>query len=537
MVQAIKCLRFHGIRKLNWVERTRDINYVEHLQKTGLDQWIDLSPLSIIIGPNGGGKTTIIDLLRSLSDINLWPSLPRENYPGQDFVGFDIKGTNFSLYSRIFRRTSQGYQLDKVRLLLAGIRDEQLYLNEEIILSKSTQEDNWKNDIQDFLDQFVKLQVHYFSSTSSIPRPNDEELVKLLNELSPHFPSVLANTTYQPFCPDGISPPCPGRIGVLFKDDPGQHSYLHRDYLPLGWLQLASILSFLRSCEDKSLILLDEPDLHLHPSLQRVLLEIIYNEQKRKQVQVIIATHSSVFLNPELIERYKAKVLLAARGKLSVLSDARRALDDLGVKSSDLVQANGIIWVEGPSDRIYIKTWLKLYAKKNNKRPLVEGVDYSLVCYGGSLMKHLTLSSVLPEKANLYALNHNWFFVIDSDLRKVDKLLLGEKRRIIAEAYKDGLEPHVWITEDYTIEDYLPDSCADYIKHNKNGRLSVVKKTKIALAQYFQQITEHWDDSFRKGTDLPKQIERLYKIIENWQTPQEVIDTPSWFFELNNLAK
>lgn len=30
------------------------------------------------------------------------------------------------------------------------------------------------------------------------------------------------------------------------------------------------------------------------------------------------------------------------------------ALDDLGVKASDLLQANGIIWVEGPSDRAYI---------------------------------------------------------------------------------------------------------------------------------------------------------------------------------------
>lgn len=30
-------------------------------------------------------------------------------------------------------------------------------------------------------------------------------------------------------------------------------------------------------------------------------------------------------------------------------------LDDLGFKASDLLQSNCVIWVEGPSDRIYIK--------------------------------------------------------------------------------------------------------------------------------------------------------------------------------------
>ena len=37
------------------------------------------------------------------------------------------------------------------------------------------------------------------------------------------------------------------------------------------------------------------------------------------------------------------------------MSDNYDVLDDLGAKASDIFQSNGIIWVEGPSDRIYIK--------------------------------------------------------------------------------------------------------------------------------------------------------------------------------------
>ena len=30
-------------------------------------------------------------------------------------------------------------------------------------------------------------------------------------------------------------------------------------------------------------------------------------------------------------------------------------LSNLGIRASELLQSNGVIWVEGPSDRVYIK--------------------------------------------------------------------------------------------------------------------------------------------------------------------------------------
>jgi hypothetical protein len=43
------------------------------------------------------------------------------------------------------------------------------------------------------------------------------------------------------------------------------------------------------------------------------------------------------------------------------------------------------IWVEGPTDRIYLQQWIKL--PRSN---LEEGVDYSIMFYGGRLLSHLT---------------------------------------------------------------------------------------------------------------------------------------------------
>jgi hypothetical protein len=66
---------------------------------------------------------------------------------------------------------------------------------------------------------------------------------------------------------------------------------------------------------------------------------------------------------------------------LSSISDRDGRIDvlsDLDVRASDLFQSNGIIWVEGPSDRVYIKKWLEI------KDPsTIENLHYQFAYYGG----------------------------------------------------------------------------------------------------------------------------------------------------------
>ena len=64
---------------------------------------------------------------------------------------------------------------------------------------------------------------------------------------------------------------------------------------------------------------------------------------------------------------------------------ARDILRDLRYQASDLLQTNGIIWVEGPSNRIYINRWLELSGSK-----FTEGVDYSIMFYGGACLASLS---------------------------------------------------------------------------------------------------------------------------------------------------
>lgn len=529
MVQPILRFRLHGLRKLNWSERC-GADYLEHAASNGFDGWLEPGPLAIVVGPNGGGKTTIIDLFRALADATIWPGLARENYPGDDFSGFDIEGAFGTLSGRFSKFTPDAQDTFEKLTLFAIASRGGAGAVVRALAPKYAGDDGWARELQNLLDREVGVRVRYLPATTGVHPASalsDDELAERLVELSEHFPSVMANPRVKPFSVFRGLGDARGRIGVLFKDDAGQHAFVHRSALPSGWLQLAEVLHFLRACGPGDLILLDEPDRHLHPSLQRVLLEIVARERRRLDAQVILATHSSVLVNPELCERVSARVLVAARGRCEMLTDARRILDDLGVTSGDLVQANGVIWVEGPSDRIYVKHWLDLWAAHAGKNAPIERVHYAFVSYGGALMKHVSLSHGSPDRVDLRSVNRNFALVADRDLsERADGRLAGDKGRLLDEAAALSAESAIWITAGYTIEAYLPEDWSERGRHvitDAAGRLRVQGIGKVDLARRFVEAHPTWTGGFCADSDLPERIALLFDRIVLWQSPQETI--------------
>jgi len=162
----------------------------------------------------------------------------------------------------------------------------------------------------------------------------------------------------------------------------------------------------------------EEPELHLHPELARRIFDIF--KKISKENQIFLSTHSTIFVDQaELANTW----IIKKRGKETIVDriksdeDLRRILFELGVRPSDIFFSNGIIFVEGPSDR-------DVYTTLANKI----GIDFRkmqivfIPTYGKSSGKyHLKVWVDAAKNANI-----PYFMVLDKGAETDAKELVAD---------------------------------------------------------------------------------------------------------------
>jgi len=197
-----------------------------------------------------------------------------------------------------------------------------------------------------------------------------------------------------------ISPPNHFTLGFHKKNGP---PWIGADKCGLGLQELLVILYF-SITPDYNVVLLEEPETHLHPDMQRKLLTFLREQSEQTGKQFFITTHSNIFLDYTLVDKVFLTSFQDDKGNIEVTDTTNKAfaLSQLGYAVADNLVSDLTILVEGPSDIPVIQVFLKTMG-------LDEKYNIKIWPLGGDIMgkKEVDLS-VIAE-------NHLTMALIDRD--------------------------------------------------------------------------------------------------------------------------
>jgi predicted ATP-dependent endonuclease of OLD family len=235
-------------------------------------------------------------------------------------------------------------------------------------------------------------------------------------------------------------------------------------------IQSIIILTFplFKFLEENLLLFIEEPELYLHPGMQRKFIEILMDEQFDHH-QFFFTTHSNHLLDMTLdldrISVYKFKKKLgehtgnpteeldASFSIENVNNEDNSVLEELGVRNSAVLLSNCTIWVEGITDRLYIRRFLKVFQESNpDLKQFKEDIHYSFIEYSGGNITHWSFldDETEPEEGhasmNAEKICSTLFLITDKD---------GDDKRPRQEKLKEVLGERYYCLECKEIENIL----------------------------------------------------------------------------------
>ena len=290
---------------------------------------------------------------------------------------------------------------------------------------------------------------------------------------------------------------------------------------------------------DNVLVFIEEPEIHLHPALQKKLIKT-FEDDIFNNFQFFLTTHSNHFLDNTLTNNnvsvfsFRKKITGSGNEEIPNFSiekfsfDNYSILDELGVKPSSVLMSNCNIFVEGNIDVSYYNHYLKIHLKELEKKDIIEeGYNYNFTICGGSEMKHV--ANKLNEREKSRSL-----FIIDRDdndnsleevlkeneceyhilqSREVENLL---KKDVLINALKDFDQiknNNIQINENFSEKDYQDNEFYEFIKEDilNNAPEFVYKKKNVKKYLLRKSLP-----LINTKEDLSKEAQSINELIYNF---------------------
>ena len=356
---------------------------VRNFKKFGSAEF-DLSNRVVIVGPNNSGKTTLLQAIAAWSELafqwrNQYPDLAREpdgNYPSTDLNLLRFHSIPLADFDHLWRGKSVE---EPVSIHLHAkppnnwrIGFEVLYSHPQIARVRPAC-DVSENDLEACLNE--PLVPTYIPPSSGLDREEDHSKnTELISQRLAQAQGgrVLRNLLLAVSQDDGkwsslqeeirtcfgyelLLPSAGAQVLVQYRHHETSQSY-ELNSAASGFLQVLMVYAALLH-KKASVVLVDEPDAHLHTLLQRKMYDSLTGIASKAKSQLIISTHSE-----QLIRNADA-------GDLRVLTESLRSISrsqargTMGLENTDIVMAQTeqkILYVEGVTDVRILTGWARV---------------------------------------------------------------------------------------------------------------------------------------------------------------------------------
>ncbi len=268
---------------------------------------------------------------------------------------------------------------------------------------------------------------------------------------------------------------------LLYRSNTSEASNI--DDLGAG-LKSIYLLSLLESYIDEknhsitSIIMIEDPEIFLHPQLQKVASEILYRLSKKNQV--IFSTHS-----PNMVFNFshkQIKQIMLDENYYTVVneeSDIDAILDDLGYTANDLMNVSFVFIVEGKQD--------------SNRLPMLLEKYYSEIYDEDGMLKRI---SIIPTNSCTNIKTY-------ANLKYINKLYLKDQFLMIRDS--DGKNPK-----------YLKKQLCNYYKARQEqdvDNLPRVTEKNVLILKYYSFENYFLDPKVMAKIGVIKNEEEFYTIL------------------------
>lgn len=449
------------------------------------NQHLPLSDFTLLIGKNNTGKSSIVDLLSDFkqyydkddpggewfqtrlhkgdsSQISLGFHLTLDSEEYQELLQSINEDLRDEYYQKGWMREVRVYRnfaeegldnaflvnLDGAWISSVELEDEEgfrEYFANELKRIVGESIDSWR-----FVAPFRKPNPRTNPAHVETMDPTGRDLIRALESLrsSPRsdvfekiagsYVEIMENVTDISIEYD-LDQPEKDRYTIFVKEK-GFEQRFKASEISSGSLEILVLLTQLYSAAgDSDILSIEEPELHLHPGAEKEIFDIISTIAQKEDTQVIVTTHSEVFVDHSRVDNI-VSVSREKDTKLNSVDSAAGAhLGILGYDNSDLVQSDGVLFVEGPSDKVILEQMARIL-----DMGLSDGGIEVIVGRGDEIK-----NDAEPIIRVLEQLNIPYQFLFDSDGRDPE-----EKSKTLASEL--GVRPSVInVLEKHSIESYL----------------------------------------------------------------------------------